>query len=107
MTSTYHTEDAKEVTIPTDLHYFSGAVDEDISADGSPQWTMFTPPPALWGNQGAGPYPLHIQSMTLWTDCDYTASPWAVWDPHTQLITPFIDAMAWDNDAQCHTHESY
>lgn len=103
-TVTYHTEDGRQVTLPADLDCVAWALDEDLDASGAPLWTLFTPPPALWGTHGSGPYPLHRHTMTLWGS-EYSASPWALWDPATELITPLVDALlpdSWDDDGQCH-----
>ena len=90
-TITFHTEDGREATVPEDLWCPTLAALGDVDASGAPQWELFTPPPALWGPHGAGPYPLHLHSQTLWTE--YSHAPWAIWDSSAQLIAPLIDVF--------------
>ena len=94
-TVTYHTEDGLQVTLPASLDCASHALDDYSDASGARQYASFTPPLALQGWWGRGPYPLHLATRTLWHD-GYSTAPWALWDPDSQLIRELIDAPADD-----------
>ena len=91
LTVTYHTEDGHQATLPVDLDCASHALDEDTDASGGPRWGSLTPPLALQGWWGPGPYPLHLATRTLWR-AGYSTAPWALWDPDSQLIRELVDA---------------